>query len=220
MKIDTVHCLFEQSGTFKNAFKKYGIDSFDYDILNYFGQTDYVIDLFNEIDKAYEGKESVFDNIKQTDLILAFFPCVCFSAQFSSDSRGNTIKSLEGRIKHSLKAQQRNKIFYEKLCRLVLICLDRGLRLIVENPATAPQFLTTYSPFKPTITDKDRTERGDNFRKPTNYYYFNCEPSYNIVLRNGREIMPKTIKETRNKVERSMITSEYAENFIKEFILD
>lgn len=23
---DTVHCLFEQSGTFKNAFKKYGIE--------------------------------------------------------------------------------------------------------------------------------------------------------------------------------------------------
>ena len=25
-----VHCLFEQSGTFKNAFKKYGIEAYDY----------------------------------------------------------------------------------------------------------------------------------------------------------------------------------------------
>lgn len=45
----TVHCLFEQSGTFKNAFEKYGIEAYDYDIQNEFGETDYVIDLFEEI---------------------------------------------------------------------------------------------------------------------------------------------------------------------------
>ena len=43
------HCLFEQSGTFKNEFKKLGVEAYDYDILNDYGQTDYVIDLFNEI---------------------------------------------------------------------------------------------------------------------------------------------------------------------------
>jgi hypothetical protein len=31
-----VHCFFEQSGTFKNAFKHYGIDAEDYDIQNNF----------------------------------------------------------------------------------------------------------------------------------------------------------------------------------------
>lgn len=50
-----VHCLFEQSGTFKNEFKKLGYDAFDYDIQNNFGETDYQIDIFNEIEKAYEG---------------------------------------------------------------------------------------------------------------------------------------------------------------------
>jgi hypothetical protein len=45
-----VHCLFEQSGTFKNAFKKYGIEAYDYDIQNEFGETDHVIDLFKEIE--------------------------------------------------------------------------------------------------------------------------------------------------------------------------
>lgn len=44
-----VHCLFEQSGTFKNEFKKLGINAYDYDIQNEFNQTDYVIDLFKEI---------------------------------------------------------------------------------------------------------------------------------------------------------------------------
>ena len=43
------HCLFEQSGTFKNEFKKLGIEAYDYDIENQFGQTDYQIDLFKEI---------------------------------------------------------------------------------------------------------------------------------------------------------------------------
>lgn len=45
-----VHCLFEQSGTFKNEFIKLGHDAFDYDIQNEFGQTDHVIDLFKEIE--------------------------------------------------------------------------------------------------------------------------------------------------------------------------
>lgn len=43
------HCLFEQSGTFKNEFKKLGIDAYDYDIQNDYGQTDFQIDLYEEI---------------------------------------------------------------------------------------------------------------------------------------------------------------------------
>lgn len=49
MKVNKVHCLFEQSGTFKNEFKKLGIEAEDYDILNDFGETDHIIDLFAEI---------------------------------------------------------------------------------------------------------------------------------------------------------------------------
>lgn len=45
----TAHILFEQSGTFKNEFKKLGVDAIDYDILNDYGQTDRQIDLFSEI---------------------------------------------------------------------------------------------------------------------------------------------------------------------------
>ena len=48
-----VHCLFEQSGTFKNEFKKLGMEAQDYDILNDFGETDNVIDLFEEINNGY-----------------------------------------------------------------------------------------------------------------------------------------------------------------------
>ena len=47
--ISKVHCLFEQSGTFKREFINLGIPAEDYDILNDFGQTDHVVDLFSEI---------------------------------------------------------------------------------------------------------------------------------------------------------------------------
>ena len=47
--------MFEQSGTFKNEFKKLGYDAVDLDIQNNFGETDMCIDLFAEIEKAYSG---------------------------------------------------------------------------------------------------------------------------------------------------------------------
>ena len=50
-----VHCFFEQSGTFKNEFKKLGIPAFDYDLQDNFGETDHQIDLFHEIEEAYGG---------------------------------------------------------------------------------------------------------------------------------------------------------------------
>lgn len=49
------HCLFEQSGTFKNQFKRLGLEAWDYDILNDYGQTDYIIDLFEQIETAFQG---------------------------------------------------------------------------------------------------------------------------------------------------------------------
>ena len=75
-----VYCMFEQSGVFKNEFKKLGINAIDMDIQNNFGETDNVIDLFAEIEKGYEGKPSIFDDISEDDLIIAFYPCIYFCA--------------------------------------------------------------------------------------------------------------------------------------------
>ena len=55
-----VWCLFEQSGTFKNEFKKLGYDAVDVDIQNNFSETDYQIDIFSEIEKAYRGGKSQY----------------------------------------------------------------------------------------------------------------------------------------------------------------
>ena len=55
IELKKVHCFFEQSGTFKNEFKKLGYEAEDYDIQNNFGETDHVIDLFGEIEKEYDN---------------------------------------------------------------------------------------------------------------------------------------------------------------------
>ena len=50
-----VHLFFEQSATFRDEFRKLGYKAECYDIQNNFGQTDHVIDLFSEIDRAYDN---------------------------------------------------------------------------------------------------------------------------------------------------------------------
>lgn len=59
--------MFEQSGVFKQEFLKLEIPAFDYDIQNEFHQTDFVCDLFEEIDKAYVGDPSIFDTVESND---------------------------------------------------------------------------------------------------------------------------------------------------------
>lgn len=69
-----VHCLFEQSGTFKNEFKKLGYEAYDYDILNDFGETDYVIDLFSEIRGGTQVRKAYLTVLILMTLFLHFFP--------------------------------------------------------------------------------------------------------------------------------------------------
>ena len=130
MRINKVHCLFEQSGTFKNEFKKLGIDAEDYDILDDFGQTDHVIDLFGEIEKAYDGKPSLFDNIGDCDLVFAFFPCTRFEARIPLAFRGQTTQQKnsndEEKLAYSMKLHNELNNLYTLICKLFSICL-RGV---------------------------------------------------------------------------------------------
>lgn len=125
----TYHCLFEQSGTFKNEFKNLGYEAYDYDILNEFGETDYVIDLYKEIEKAYDKK--------------------------------------------------------------------------------------------PSLIDMNRNMNGDYFEKPTQYWFINCEPKNNLIFEPIEYVEIKRVnKNWRSQVERSMIHPQYANRFIREFILE
>lgn len=218
-----VHCLFEQSGTFKNEFKKLGFQAYDYDILNDFNETDNVIDIFNEIETAYKGGISIFDSMEKDDLIMAFFPCIRFSNQaymmFQCTQRQlKDLSDLE-KIDKVMEFHNELSFLYDMFCKLCCICLRNNLKLIIENPYSQEHYLTRYFPIKSKIIDMDRTKRGDNFKKPTQYWFINCEPKNNFVMEAITVGEIKLIEKTHNKVERSLINPKYAERFIKEFVL-
>ena len=226
-----VHCFFEQSGTFKNEFKKLGYEAEDYDIQNNFGETDNVVDLFAEIESAYGGEYSIFDAITQDDLIVAFFPCINFCDAKTMIFKGVSIfqkKWSLGKImdKNIEFAREREK-FYELLLMLVSICSHRGLRLIIENPWNdSGETYLQRNFIKPTIIDKDRTLRGDVFVKPTAYWFVNCENTVGYSYQKDKEVKIVYKAKDDHKVEtgtcseaRSMIHPDYARNFICDFII-
>lgn len=181
----TIHCLFEQSGTFKRAAMRLGYEAEDYDILNDFGETDHQVDLFNEIRKAYLHKKSIFDSFTKEDIIFAFFPCTRFETQIGLHFRNennNTKRTPEEAIRYSWKLEQERSKLYSHLCELFLVCMERGLRLIVENPWSYDHYLSQYFPIKPRIVDQDRTLLGDDKRKPTQYWFINLEPKKQLLL--------------------------------------
>lgn len=227
MKVNKAWCFFEQSGTFKNEFIKLGIPAVDLDIQNNFGQTDYVIDLFAEIEKAYDDKPSIFDEIGENDLIMAFFPCIYFSQQntvfFDGTNRNWKGKDSKYKAEQILLRSRERQHFYEFALKMFTVCDVRSLKLVVENPYTTMHYLYNNFPYKPSIIDKNRQLMGDYFKKPTQYWFVNCKPT------NGRSLQEPTKKMTANGLpghtgslcdeDRSLISPDYARNFICDFIL-
>ena len=224
-----VHLLFEQSGTFKNEFLKLGYLAEDYDIQNDFDETDHIIDLFNEIEKCYLEQECMFNNISKNDLILAFFPCIYFETMqmpyYQLSAKNNAHKTQCERINDAIERLHNRTYFHTLLYKLIYIVEKRGLRLIIENPSTQPNYLIGTQNFpNPTIIDKNRMLRGDYFKKPTAYWFFNCEPTYGESYQLDKE--QKIIRNCKQGIkagicskERSMISPDYARNFICDFIL-
>lgn len=225
------HCFFEQSGTFKNEFKKLGYESYDYDIQNEFGETDYIIDLFSEIQKAYNDEKSLFDNFDENDFILAFFPCVRFEDQIQMHFRGTAYqlknKSLEYKLENCLKLHNDLSYMYELINKMTIVCVRKKISLIIENPYSTTHYLVKYWCIPYSILDTNRHENGDYFSKPTQYWFINCEPKNNFIFeplelveKNNVCKKTKLIDEKSAKTTRSMIHKQYANRFIREFILD
>lgn len=230
MKIRKVHCLFEQSGTFKNEFKKLGIDAEDYDILNDFGETDHIVDLFGQIRGGYCGKPSIFDTFTKDDLIVAFFPCTRFEAKIPLGFRGEMAQQKNWddlkKLKYSMKLHDELHELYELISMMVCVCIEKGLRIIIENPYTQPHYLTTYWCIKPTLIDRDRSLNGDYYKKPTQYWFVNCEPETNFIFEPIENVETYVVDGKRNrddiskKVERSLMHPQYANRFIRQKIID
>ena len=225
-----VHCFFEQSGTFKNEFIKLGIPAEDYDIQNNFGETDHTDDLFKAIEDAYDGKLSLFDNITKDDLIMAFFPCIffCQASQSAFTYTYNNYAKMNIRQKTDaiLQRSKNREQFYSLLIKLFGIVQERGLRMIVENPYSGQHYLMLSQNFvmPPTFIDHDRQKRGDYFKKPTAYWFVNIKPTNGHSYTRPKET--KTVFTAKGasqaglcSEERSLISPDYAQNFICDFIL-
>lgn len=230
MKIKRAHCLFEQSGTFKNEFIKLGIPAEDYDILDDFGETDHVIDLFAEIRGGYNGEPSIFDAFDRDDLIIAFFPCTRFEAKIPLAFRGEAYQhknwDTTKKLKYSMKLHDELHELYELLSMMVCICLEKNLRIVIENPYTQPHYLTTYWCIRPSLIDKDRSLNGDYYKKPTQYWFINCEPEDNFIfepIENVATYVCDCVKGGDGfdrKVQRSLMHPQYANRFIRQRIID
>jgi len=74
------------------------------------------------------------------------------------------------------------------------------------------------------IIDKDRTLKGDYMKKPTAYWFIGIEPKYNQVnepIKLKEKITHNGLWWDKNKtVKRSLLSSDYANRFIKEYIIE
>ena len=223
-----VHCFFEQPGTFKNEFIKLGIPAEDYDLQNNFGETDHQDDLFKAIEDAYEGKPSLFDRVGGADLIIAFFPCIYFSAlsQISMYWGCKNYKRLtyKQRTDEILKRVANREYFFSVAAKMLCVAKERNLRLIMENPWNEQTYLKANFILPPTMVDSNRMLRGDYYVKPTAYWFVNCEPTFGSTIQFDKK--RKAIMDSRASKkagvcseERSMISPDYARNFICDFII-
>ena len=77
--------------------------------------------------------------------------------------------------------------FYGLAVKLASIAKQRGIRLIIENPWSGIGYLKNNFVEDPKVIDMDRTLRGDYFKKPTAYWYFNCEPTNGLTIQENQK---------------------------------
>lgn len=123
-----------------------------------------------------------------------------------------------------LERTKNRAYFYSLAIKLASVAKQRGIRLIIENPWSGIGYLRNNFVEDPKVIDMDRTLRGDYFKKPTAYWFLNCEPTMGLTIQKDKKT--KTIRKTKSASEaglcsedRSMISSDYARNFICDFIL-
>lgn len=163
------------------------------------------------------------------DLIIAFFPCIYFTGSsnplyYTLDMINYRNLSTQEKIHKMVERSRARQYFYELIIKMVGVCLCKGLRLIIENPYSPLHYLHNNFFKEPSILDTNRTMRGDYFVKPTGYWYFNCKPTIGYSYQNSKE--RRTIRKCKCagkaglcSEERSLISPDYARNFICDFIL-
>lgn len=159
---------------------------------------------------------------------MAFFPCIFFCENnelyFTGKHMNLSRLSTKDKIETILKRSRDRQFMYELILKLFCVCDVRNIRLIVENPYAQAHYLVNNFPYQAAFIDKDRTLRGDLYKKPTQYWFLNCEPTHGCTIQ--MPAMRKRIASGRPGIkggicseDRSMISPDYARNFICDFIL-
>ena len=170
----------------------------------------------------------MFDNITKDDLIVAFFPCIYFCATsqmaFFWSCTNYRKKSMKEKTDAILKRSKDREYFYSLAVKMLAVANMRGIRLVMENPWSMQTYLKANFVAPPSLVDMDRTKRGDYYTKPTAYWFINSEPTYGCTYQRAKE--HKTIMKSKKasraglcSEERSMISPDYARNFICDFII-
>ena len=139
--------------------------------------------------------------------------------------RNNKHKPKTEQIKDAIERLEKRTLFHTLLYKLMFIAEHDNLKLVIENPAAKPSYLIGTQNFpNPTFIDKNRMERGDYFVKPTAYWFINFEPTRGFTRQNDKEQKiitncKKGIKAGICSEERSLISPDYARNFICDFII-
>ena len=113
------------------------------------------------------------------------------------------------------RAQLRHD-YYMTLLKLCRVVESRGLRAIIENPYNAHHYWRFNFPYKPKVIHMNRRLHGDKFRKPTQYLFIGCEPAGKMSLQLDK---PEEYVMEKSGIERSLISPDYAHNFICDYIL-
>ena len=98
----------------------------------------------------------------------------------------------------------------------------------VQEKQALEHTMTNFWCLKPSIIDRDRRLNGDYFKKPTQYWFVNCKPKNNLIFEPLEEVPNMQIEHVTNdnplkadrKTVRSMIHPQYADRFVRQYILD
>ena len=162
-------------------------------------------------------------------MIIAFFPCIYFTGSTNPcyyrldnlNYRGLTDKE---KFDAMLERSENRQTFYKLLLKMCANAILMGIPMIVENPYSALHYLHNNFLKEPDFIDKDRRRRGDYFSKPTGFWFFNCEHTIGESHQKPKKELRVWDAASSGKAglcseERSMISPDYARNFICDFIL-
>ena len=159
--------------------------------------------------------------MKEFHLIIAFFPCTYFCGNntmfFDGTNKAwQSLTQVQRLEKIISRAEERNR-YYITALKLCAIAERMQLRMIIENPYNAHHYWRYNFPYKPAVIDMNRRISGDYYPKPTQYLFINCTPTGKKSAMMDKD---KRYISQISGFERSMISPDYAHNFICDQILD